>query len=90
VSVSNTWASAADTDPHRYRPAAAERRLLIAILEGAILDLSNRKHKKPGAKQQARDVLNWMTPGWTAPISFEFLCMCLHLDADRIRGHYLG
>ena len=74
-----------------FRPSAAlsaEKRLMLAVLEGALLDLQRSADARtPRARRLADEVDAWFAAddeGW--PCSFLRICYALGLDASAVRG----
>ena len=71
-----------------FRPSAAlppEKRLMLAVLEGALLDLQ-RRASTPRARRLADEVDTWFAAddeGW--PCSFLNVCHALGLDVCAVR-----
>ena len=73
-----------------FRPSAAlppEKRLMLAVLEGALLDLRRSADARtPRARRLADDVDAWFAAddeGW--PCSFLNVCQALGLDVHAVR-----
>ena len=73
-----------------FRPSAAlppEKRLMLAVLEAALLDLQRRAGARtPRARRLADEVDAWFAAddeGW--PCSFLNVCQALGLDASAVR-----
>ena len=73
-----------------FRPSAAlapEKRLMLAMLEGALLDLQRSAvARTPRARRLADEVDTWFAAddeGW--PCSFLNVCQALGLDASAVR-----
>jgi len=73
-----------------FRPSAAlppEKRLMLAVLEGALLDLQRSAGARtPRARRLADEVDTWFAAndeGW--PCSFLNVCQALGLDASAVR-----
>ena len=73
-----------------FRPSAAlppEKRLMLAVLEAALLDLQRRAGARtPRARRLAEEVDAWFAAddeGW--PCSFLRICHALGLDASAVR-----
>jgi len=73
-----------------FRPSAAlppEKRLMLAVLEGALLDLQRSAvARTPRARRLADEVDTWFAAddeGW--PCSFLNVCQALGLDASAVR-----
>ena len=74
-----------------FRPSAAlpaEKRLMLAVLEGALLDLERSADARtPRARRLADEVGAWFAAddeGW--PCSFLRICHALGLDASAVRN----
>ena len=74
-----------------FRASAAlppEKRLMMAVLEGALLDLQRSADARtPGARRLADEVGAWFAAddeGW--PCSFLRICHVLGLDASAVRS----
>jgi hypothetical protein len=74
-----------------FRPSAAlpaEKRLMLAVLEGALLDLQRSADARtPRARRLADEVGAWFAAddeGW--PCSFLRICHALGLDASVVRS----
>jgi hypothetical protein len=74
-----------------FRPSAAlppEKRLMMAVLEGALLDLQRSAGARtPRARRVADEVGAWFAAddeGW--PCSFLRICHALGLDASAVRN----
>ena len=73
-----------------FRPSAAlppEKRLMLAVLEGALLDLQRSAGARtPRARRLADEVDAWLAAddeGW--PCSFLNVCQALGLEASAVR-----
>lgn len=68
-------------------PMSPERRLMLAVLEEAVLTLlRHRRQPARRPRRAARDAAHWIEqsdPSW--PFSFESICAALQLDADYVR-----
>jgi len=73
-------------------PLSPERRLMLAVLEEAVLTLL--RQRRQGSKQARRAVheaerwIEQTEPSW--PFSFESICAALQLDADYVRQGLRG
>src|SRR5213079_3205259 len=73
-----------------FRPSAAlppEKRLMLAVLEGALLDLQRSAGARTPRARQLRDEVDaWFAAdGEDWPFSFVNLCYALGLDASAVR-----
>jgi hypothetical protein len=73
-----------------FRPSAAlspEKRLMLAVLEGALLDLQRSADvRTPRARRLADEVNAWFAAdGESWPCSFLRICYTLGLDASAVR-----
>jgi hypothetical protein len=76
------WISA----PERIRHVTPEKRLMVAILEEALLTLKKRGPRR----KDFREALEWLTSEETAgPFSYRNICDILELDADQIRHRFV-
>ena len=78
-----------------FRPSAAlppEKRLMLAVLEGALLDLQRSAGAStPRARRLADEVDAWFAAddeGW--PCSFLNVCQALGLDVSAVRTRVAG
>src|SRR5208282_1226687 len=63
-----------------------ERRLMVAVLEAAILDfLQNAHQKTPEERMRFAEVSFWIHRPKSDLFSFRWLCDALEIDADRLR-----
>ena len=72
-------------DRRRLRP---EERLLLAMLEDAILDLQQTR-RDPAAVRRRAEAQEWIC-GCAARVSFEFVCETLGFDVGRMRAGLLA
>jgi hypothetical protein len=72
-----------------FRRAAAsfpERRLMLAVLEGALLDLRRSADRRtPRIRRLADEVERWFAADDEWPCSFVSVCHALGLDTDAVR-----
>ena len=78
--------------PARPPALSPERRLMLAVLEEAVLTLvKHRSHRSDHAGRLVRDAERWITATdsrW--PFAFANICAALHLDPDYIRKGLLA
>ena len=78
--------------PARPVTLSPERRLMLAVLEEAVLTLL--KHRKKGNEhggRLVRDAERWITAADTRwPFAFHNICAALHLDPDYLREGLLA
>lgn len=69
-----------------------ERRLMLAVLEEAVLTLVKHRHDPRGRPRRlVREATQWIVERNSAwPFAFESICGALHLDASYVRRGLLA
>jgi hypothetical protein len=76
-----------DSVYRRSRPAANERRLMLAVLRGSIRTLvCSARSQRPRAARQRREEIAWLTNGDRSDVfAFENICDALEINAACLR-----
>jgi len=80
-----------DSVYRRSRPAASERRLMLAVLRGSIRTLvCSARSQRPRAARQRREEIAWLTNGDRSDVfAFENICDALEINAACLRRQIL-
>lgn len=76
----------AQADAEPARPKQPERRLLVELLHGAVIDLTTTKREDAATLRAA--AREWIA-GAAAPITFATVCELLEIDTDAARAALL-
>lgn len=65
---------------------APDKKLLVALLERALLDLRGRANKGYASVNWAREAYAWLMDDTVAPFSFPWICIELDYDIETVRN----
>lgn len=81
--------SRARADAEPPRPVQPERRLLVALLTSAVLDLTATRSDRDCDAAGLRELARGWIAGQPAPINFATVCELLAIDTDAARAALL-